>query len=421
MTSSTIILGANAETAPLVECAKKHFDQVYVVDPYSGSFCKSIDGVIPVNINPKDIDALSAYCVGHNIDSILLGVADRLVEPYAKLCQRLNKPSCLSSEAASVLSNKLKFSAQLQSYDMEGIPNLAEEQALQRLKNNEKTVVKPADGNSSKGLTIIDREDQLTDAISEAKRYSASQTILIEPFMDSLGLGIYLTFDQGECINYIVYDRVESKGKMGSNNLPIGSLYPSALTTLYYETIHHQLVKLLQNLGFRHGPIMFSAYVERDQFFVYDPGARLQGEGADVSVQFLHGIDQKLRLIEFAKQSSSKKDTASRHDRNSDKLFMASVWVYLSSGQISVIEGLNFLKEQPWCHEIRIRLKIGDEVKEDMLNTEASVFCRIYIQLRSRKDYVKIAETIFANISIKCSSGAEMVRDTSNILKKISK
>ena len=70
MTSSAIILGANAETAPLVICAQTHFDQVHVVDPYPSSFCKKIEGVIPLDLNPLNIDEVADYCVVHEIECV---------------------------------------------------------------------------------------------------------------------------------------------------------------------------------------------------------------------------------------------------------------------------------------------------------------------------------------------------------------
>jgi len=415
MTSSAIILGANAESVPLIVSALRNFDNVYVADPYPESIGKTIEGVRPLDVNPVDTDAVLQLCSKHQIESVLLGVADRLVYPYAKLCAQLNKQSCYSVNAAKILSNKILFNQTILSYGIFGIPNLNDIDARDHLQKENWVVVKPADGNSSKGLTIVHEPYQLNDAIIHAKNHSASKTTLIEPFMHEPGIGIYLTFYQGECINSTIYDRIESKSHMGDNNLPVGSLYPSKYTDIYSKKVHSKLVELLKEVGFSNGPIMFSAYVCDDNIYVYDPGARLQGEGADVGVQYLHGIDQKQLMINISKSNTSVNNSIPFSNSQTELPIIASIWIYLGSGRIGAINGLDTIQQKKWFHELRPRLNVGDFVTENMLNTEGSVFCRVYVKMRNRCEFKEIAQDLHSIISVNDEHGVEMIRDVSQI------
>jgi phosphoribosylaminoimidazole carboxylase (NCAIR synthetase) len=86
-----LILGANPETIPLIETAKAMSIFTIVTDPDPDAPAKKFADRA-ININGMDVDSLVNYCKAEGVDGVLVGVADRLIEPYQKVCQLLNLP-----------------------------------------------------------------------------------------------------------------------------------------------------------------------------------------------------------------------------------------------------------------------------------------------------------------------------------------
>ena len=414
MSKSIIILGANYETSHLVESALNLFDEVFVADPYEHSPCKLIKGVIPVNVDVCNVPLVVKICRSHKIEAVALGVADRLVIPYAQICKELNLPSFLSVKTAEALNDKQLFNNELKKNGLRGIPVLDEEESQKHISSGRRVVVKPVDANSSKGLTIVSHAEHLSDAIEKAKHFSARKMVLIEPFMEEPGIGIYLTFLNGECINVSVYERIESKCRTGLNNLPVGAIYKSKYKKIYLEKLHNKLSSLLINIGFLNGVLLFSGYITKNGIVVYDPGARLQGEGADVAVKYYTGIDQKELLLNIARGDSSLDKKTSFIKRN--KKTLASIWIYLSEGKIAKVKNLDKADKQPWLLESRVRLDVGSEIKSTMINTEGSVFARFYVCFESRAEYLKIVDWFYENLIVQDFEGGNMIIDSRQAL-----
>jgi hypothetical protein len=78
-----LILGANPETIPLIETAKSMGIYTIVTDPDPFAPAKKFADK-GININGMDIDSLVEFGKQENIDGVLVGVADRLIQPYQK-------------------------------------------------------------------------------------------------------------------------------------------------------------------------------------------------------------------------------------------------------------------------------------------------------------------------------------------------
>ena len=99
-----LILGANPETIPLIRTAKSMGLYTIVTDPDSNAPAKKVADK-GININGMDVDALVEFGKQENIDGVLVGVADRLIEPYQKVAKKLNL-SCYGNEyQCEVLTN----------------------------------------------------------------------------------------------------------------------------------------------------------------------------------------------------------------------------------------------------------------------------------------------------------------------------
>ena len=77
-----------------------------------------------ININGMDVDILVDFCKQEKVDGVLVGVADRLIEPYQKVCEALNLPCYGDQYQCEMLTNKGKFNNLCKKYNIYNIPSI---------------------------------------------------------------------------------------------------------------------------------------------------------------------------------------------------------------------------------------------------------------------------------------------------------
>ena len=86
-----LILGANPETIRLVDTAKSMGIYTIVTDPDPNAPAKKIADK-SIDINGMDVDSLVKFCLEEKVDGVLVGIADRLIQSYQQVCEKLNLP-----------------------------------------------------------------------------------------------------------------------------------------------------------------------------------------------------------------------------------------------------------------------------------------------------------------------------------------
>ena len=182
-----LILGANPETANLVRVAKEMGVTTIVTDYDSYAPAKKLAD-ISYDINGLDVDAICEMARKEQVDGVMVGVADVLVQPYQQVCEKLGLPCYANANTAAVFNNKRLFKQACAKYGIEGIPEFSLEE-----KNSivYPVIVKPADSNSGKGITLVRHRSELDDAVARAKAESRTNTILIERYMECSDISIY--------------------------------------------------------------------------------------------------------------------------------------------------------------------------------------------------------------------------------------
>ena len=136
--------------------------------------------------------------------------------------------------------------------------------------------------------------------------------------------------------------------------------------------------RVFYHLGIRNGVLLIQAFVENDEFYVYDPGFRLQGEAPHILLNEINGFDHRKMLINFA--LTGVMEDAKFPNGNDCYLggkIAATLWFLLSAGKIQKIDGMK-------NHDSRViylaqRLHEGDVVTSEMIGTEKQVLARYYL------------------------------------------
>jgi biotin carboxylase len=405
-----LVLGANTETIPLIKTAQSLGVYVYVTDFNTNAPAKKYADKA-LDIDGLDLDKLVEFCKTEKIDGVIVGVADRLIVPYFELCDKLGLPCYATKEQCDYFTNKHKFNELCSRYGIKIIPNYNTEFTNNNLESIIYPVfVKPTDANSGKGMSICHNEDDLRLGVDKAKNFSKTKSFLIERFMQCDDIFIYYTFKDGEIFVSATADRYTTDKQGDVSRVCIEANYPSKYNDLYSNTLHPKMHRLFKDINVQNGIFMISAFVENNEFHLYDPGFRLQGEAPNIPIEAICGYDHKAMLVNFALTGSmGEPDLNKKNDVNFHNQFATTFWLLAKEGTIGVIKGVKVIDNQQCVINVSQRLYVGDVVTKEMIGTESQVFARIYLNTKSKDELINVIDFLKKTITVLDSNGLNIL------------
>jgi|GEM_PF-105931 len=406
-----LFLGANPETCNIVNVAKEMGVTTIVTDYDSNAPAKKVAD-ISYDIDGMDVDALYKMARKENIDGVMVGIADVLVRPYQQLCAKLGLPCYANEKTAVVFNNKRFFKQTCAKYGIEGIPEYSLED-----KNSiiYPVIVKPADSNSGKGITLVRHRSELDEAVSRAKTESRTGTVLVERYMECSDISIYYTIVDGKVYLSSLSDRYTLRTDTSATPICLGDVFPSQYYDKFMLTEHPKYVNMLKGLGVENGVLYVSAFYENGHFYVYDPGFRLQGGGFHLTLMSVNGFDQRKMLINFALTGSmAYYDLDKLNDPQMHGQSAATVWFLLKPGMIDQISGLDYIKNHHSVDFVIQRFQEGDEVTNEMQGTERQVFLRIFMHCRNESELKATIKDFQNRLKVFTPSGDNLVLPSLN-------
>lgn len=406
-----LILGANPETANLVRVAQEMGVTTIVTDYDSNAPAKKVAD-ISYDINGMDVDAICEMARKEKVDGVMVGVADVLVQPYQQVCEKLGLPCYANAKTAAVFNNKRLFKQTCAEYGIEGIPEYSLED-----KNSivYPVIVKPADSNSGKGITLVRHRSELDDAVARAKAESRTATVLIERYMECSDVSIYYTIVDGKIYLSTLSDRYTLRTDTSATPICLGDVFPSQYYDKFMQTEHPKYINMLKGLGVENGILYVSAFYENGHFYVYDPGFRLQGGGFHLTLMGVNGFDQRKMLINFALTGSmAYYDLDKLNDPKMHGKSAAVVWFLLKPGMISRISGIDYIKNHPSVDFAIQRFEVGEEVTDQMQGTERQVFLRVFMHCRNESELKTTIKDFQNRLKVFTPSGENLVLPSLN-------
>ena len=387
-----LILGGNSETVPLVEIANRMGVKTIVTSNVPNEAAKRIAWK-SYEVNGMDVPAVVSLARDEQVDGVIVGVADILVPSYCKVCAALGLPSYATQEIVDIFAYKDVFKATCERYGVHGVPDYYLDENLNPediKKIKFPVMVKPVDGRSGMGMTICHKPEDLNEAVAKALEVSNCKRFIVERYMgDCEDCFVYYTFKDGYCSLSCIADRYTTDEQPGVSRVCLGATYPSKYIKNYFSRMHNNALRMFKNIGIRNGVLLMQAFYEDGDFYVYDPGFRLQGEAPHLHVKAINGFDQREMLIRFALTGSEgeinleKQDDAYFHGK-----YAATLWTLLKKGRVARIIGLDDINADPRVHINIQRIHEGDTIEEAWIGTEKQVLNRLYIVCDTKDDLV---------------------------------
>src|SRR5574344_79276 len=404
-----LILGANPETANIVKVAQSMGVKTIVTDYDPEAPAKKIADSC-YHIDAMDVDALYDMAKKENVDGVLVGVADPLIAPYQKLCARLNFPCYASEKTVYAFTNKRHMKDVCKKYGILGISEYSLEDK-EHIKYP--VIIKPADSNSGKGISLCRTASEFEGFYAKAKAESRTGTVLIERYMECDDVSIYYTIVDGKAYLSTLSDRYTLHTNGSARPICLGDVFPSKHYKEFIENEHPKYLEMFKNLGLKNGVLYVSAFHEDGHFYVYDPGFRLQGGGFHLVLKYVNGFDQRKMLVNFALTGSmSDPEFEGKNDPLMHGKSAAVIWYLLDQGKIAKIEGLDYVKNHPAVSFVIDRFNKDDVVTQAMLGTERQVFLRIFLNATSKDELDTAIKDIRDHVKVLSTEGENMILPT---------
>lgn len=250
-----MLLGGIRYLLPAIEAAHKHGAYVITVDYLPDNIAHKYSDEYH-NVSILDKGAVLKLAKELQIDGILSYAVDPGVTTAAYVAEQMGLPFTCSYKAACILQDKSRFRQFLADNGFncptaKGYDNI--EAALNEVDIfHWPVIVKPVDSAGSKGVTRVDKKEDLRAAIEFALSESHNGHFIIEDFLEKDGLssGSESFFVDGELKYNAFYDQYFDNEAVNPYT-PSAECWPTSKNTRVLEEVRRELQRLgkLLNVG----------------------------------------------------------------------------------------------------------------------------------------------------------------------------
>ena len=400
-----LILGGSSDGVETVRNANDMGLKTIVVDPVPDSPAKKIAWK-SYDTDALDLEALVRIGKAEKVDGVFVGLSERLLETYCRLCERLSLPCYCTMEQIHVFCNKIAFKNKCREYGIPVVNDYSPEDELPY-----PVLVKPADSSGSKGISVCHNREELLKAIDRAKGYSHTQSYLIEDYLQGDQLTANYTVIDGEPYLSLINDRYVVEPYEGLGSFGIAVAFPSKNAELYMRTIHANMCRMLKDLGFQNAPINLQAFVDGDVIRFYDPALRIGGGRAYLITENITGFSIQKALLHFAVTGSmlyaGEKINLHEDDWRIKGKYSLQPNLIVRTGTVGTVEGMDQIRSIPGLIAA-FQMRVPGE-KITLAGTSQQTAVRLYFVADTMEELLEAYRKVTETVRIKDDNGEDMM------------
>lgn len=392
-----LILGATSETGKMVQKAEILGVETFVADPYENAKGKKYASH-SITIDCYDIDGLVELIDRFDIDGVLPGCADILIPIYLEVCKRTGKYCYVNDKVIYAFNNKKGLKSFLNKYELPAIKEYTKRQLENTHFDRFPLFIKPADNNSSKGMSIVYGVSEIRAAYEKALFFSRSGTVLIEDYKtcDDFYIGYFV--QDGRVGVAFTGDRFVIRQE-GVGSITSAIVYPSKYADLYFRTSHSKMMRIFHDLKFENGICAIQGFVEDGKIMFYDPALRITGGQEYMLIKHFTGVDELEALVTFALTGSmGDADLAKKCDSSYSGKYGCNLTFSAKCCTLGNIEGLDYAINHWGVLNITQEHTSGDVI--DKPGTAQQNFVRMHLYADSKEQLrdlvVELQEKVIA-------------------------
>ena len=213
-----LVLGAGRHQVPLIERAEERGVETIAVDWSTDSPGKAVatHGELA---DALDVEAVLAIARRHDVDAVATVGTDQVMTSVAVVAERLGLPCHVSVDGAQTATNKVAMRRALEAAGVATTPgveiapgvDLDDVTALSDLVDEAglglPAVVKAADSQGQRAMSIVDELSSLGPAVARARAVSRTATVVVESFVEGPELTLDVWMRDGHPEVLVAVDR----------------------------------------------------------------------------------------------------------------------------------------------------------------------------------------------------------------------
>lgn len=293
-----LVLGAGRHQSPLIQRAEARGIATVAVDYYEDSPGKRIASYAAL-ADVLDADAVLAIADRFGVDGVATVGTDQAVVVLAHVADELGLPCHLDPVGALKATNKSAMRPALTEAGVvmpEAVTIRVDGPAVSLPELP--CVVKAADSQGQRGMTIVSTSTDLERAIVRARAASRTSTVVVEHFHEGTELTINAWVEAGEIDEIAVLDRI-TFNPPPSIGICLRHVYPSLHVDRIGE-LGEIARRVASAYGVERGPLYIQAIVAPDGVKVVEAASRVGGGHEAQLLPRLTGLDLLDRTIDLA-------------------------------------------------------------------------------------------------------------------------
>ena len=359
-----LLLGAGVEQKIIIDHAHDFGIFVIAVDKDPNAFgLKFADKYIVSDI--KDVDKMCKIAKEEHVDGVFSHAID-IPHIVADVAQQNNLPG-IDLTAACTATNKLK---RIECFKKEKIPAptfvhaSSSEEAVEKAKKLELPfVLKPIDSAGARGVSKVEKYEDVPRLYNEAISYSSSKTVLLEEYLEGAEISTEAIIINGKIITTGFADRNYSdKQRFKQFFIENGHTIPSILSEKMQQKIIQTTENAIKALKINWGVAKGDVIIDNDEPKILEMAPRTSGgRFSSDMVPLTTGIDILKPLIQMSLGLPIEKQyLEKKYERAAAQRYFLP-----PPGKITSISGLTECKNLPGIYDVYLKdnVNVGCVIK----------------------------------------------------------
>lgn len=300
-----MILGGSHYAMPVIEAAKKLGIYTITADYLPENIAhKYSDEYVNVSIIDKEATLMEAKKL--DIDGIMSFACDPGVVTAAFVADQMGLPNVGPYESVCLLQNKAKFRNFLMENGFNvpvarGYKNIDE--ALSDIdRYHWPVIVKPTDSAGSKGVTKVEKPEDLKKSIEYALSYSHSSEIIIEDYITQRGFSSDTdSFSVDGELKFVSFNCQRFDAKAVNPYTPAAYSWPSFMTVEHQTELRSEIQRLIKLLGMRTAVYNIETREGTDgKAYIMEVSPRGGGNRLAECLRYATGVDMITNMVKYS-------------------------------------------------------------------------------------------------------------------------
>ncbi len=295
-----LVLGAGVHQVPLISRAEELGIEVVVADYLADSPGKAIASHVTM-VDALDTEACIELARAYDVAGVMTTGTDMPVVTMAEVAARLGLSCYLTPVIARLATNKV---AMVGAIDAAGGrrprsrvarsdgPAIADSLSLP-------IVVKPADSQGQRGISTVDKREDVRSAIEEAIKHSRSHQAVVEEFIAGPEITVNAWVEDGDVRIVAINDR-ETYNPPPAVGIAYRHIFPSVHGLAVHEEATRQARIVAAAYSIRDGPLYIQMLVRDQEVFIVEGAARVGGGHESELLPLISGFNVVDRLLDLA-------------------------------------------------------------------------------------------------------------------------